>query len=897
MGSDDAMLRPIMLACAIAAFSDAGAVHGDGTGFVHFESPHVHPLDRTPDGARLLAVNTADGRLEVFDILPGAPHLRHAGSVAVGLDPVSVRARNATQAWVVNRISDSVSIVDLASMRVVATLQTGDRPSDVAFAGTPERAFVSVSGEDRVMAWIADRPQDAPASIPIAGRSPRALASDGQRLHVAIFEGGNATTVIPAHVVSGPASPYPGAPNPPPNHGSGFDPPISEGLPPAPPTALVVRRAPDGAWRDRNGADWSAAVTWDVLAHGLATIDASTLLATHVGGLMGVPFSVEALPGGRALVVGHDARNEERFESKVNSVFLRVEWAIVEPGASAPAVRGDLNPHLDYSVPALPITERRRSIGDPRAAAVLPGGTRALVAGMGSSNIVELDLATGARLGELPVGRGPTGIALDDAGVRAFVLNRFDATISVVDVAARATVAGVGYFDATPDVVRKGRPFLFDTHLTSGLGQASCASCHIDARSDGLAWDLGNPAGGMTAFDQVCNMDLPVPHDACGSWHPMKGPMVTQSLVGMGGTEPFHWRGDRAYIANFAHTGQALQGSDLVLDDRQLKDLQDYLVSIAPEPNPLRRLDGTLPDSIGGGNPAAGESLFRTATLGFVGCTACHGGPTGAGAAVISGDLMQGSQMMAVPHLTGLADKGGFAGFAAADNRRGFGFGHDGSRPTLVDFLRVPGSHFNHAMPAGEQSARDLAAFLLAWESGTHASVGAQATVGGPSPSPAGRRDALAAIADAGRAQLVARTTVDGAERTYLHQGGVMIADRAGHDTTLAGLDAAAAAGGIVTYTLVPIGAGDRALDRDGDGFADGDERAACTDPADPGSRPGGGCRADIAGVDGRVDGIDLGALLAAWGSTQPNADLDCDGHVDGNDLGALLAAWGPCGP
>ena len=36
--------------------------------FVHFESPHVHPLERTPDGTRLLAVNTADGRLEVFDV-------------------------------------------------------------------------------------------------------------------------------------------------------------------------------------------------------------------------------------------------------------------------------------------------------------------------------------------------------------------------------------------------------------------------------------------------------------------------------------------------------------------------------------------------------------------------------------------------------------------------------------------------------------------------------------------------------------------------------------------------------------------------------------------------------------------------------------------------------------
>ena len=42
-----------------------------------------------------------------------------------------------------------------------------------------------------------------------------------------------------------------------------------------------------------------------------------------------------------------------------------------------------------------------------------------------------------------------------------------------------------------------------------------------------------------------------------------------------------------------------------------------------------------------------------------------------------------------------------------------------------------------------------------------------------------------------------------------------------------------------VTYTCVPPGSGERAgVDRDEDGFWDGDERRARTDPADPNSRP-----------------------------------------------------------
>ncbi len=50
---------------------------------------------------------------------------------------------------------------------------------------------------------------------------------------------------------------------------------------------------------------------------------------------------------------------------------------------------------------------------------------------------------------------------------------------------------------------------------------------------------------------------------------------------------------------------------------------------------------------------------------------------------------------------------------------------------------------------------------------------------------------------------------------------------------------------------------------------------------------------ADLNG-DLRVDGIDLGMMLAAWGScTACPADLNGDGAVNGVDLAALLAAWG----
>ena len=69
----------------------------------------------------------------------------------------------------------------------------------------------------------------------------------------------------------------------------------------------------------------------------------------------------------------------------------------------------------------------------------------------------------------------------------------------------------------------------------------------------------------------------------------------------------------------------------------------------------------------------------------------------------------------------------------------------------------------------------------------------------------------------------------------------------------------------------------------------------AGSDPADAASVPVDGCRTDLAGDDGTVNGADLGALLAAWGWSGGAADLDCDGSVSGSDLAILLAAWGPC--
>ena len=82
---------------------------------------------------------------------------------------------------------------------------------------------------------------------------------------------------------------------------------------------------------------------------------------------------------------------------------------------------------------------------------------------------------------------------------------------------------------------------------------------------------------------------------------------------------------------------------------------------------------------------------------------------------------------------------------------------------------------------------------------------------------------------------------------------------------------------------------------RKGDRFVprNDDFRASAQRAASQGSSPDC-CPGDL-NCDGLVNGADLGLMISAWGTNDPDADLNGSGLVDGGDLGLLIAAWGPC--
>src|SRR5215813_4376870 len=164
--------------------------------YVNFEGKQTSPIRLSSDGTRLFAVNTPDARLSVFDVTqPSNPRL--IAEIPVGVEPVSVNPRNNDEVWVVNEVSDSISIVSVSQRMVVDTLYVKDEPGDVVFAGG--KAFVSAARKNMVAVFDVST-HNLVTNITLFGENPRALAvsGDGTKVYAAFVLSGNHTTLVPA---------------------------------------------------------------------------------------------------------------------------------------------------------------------------------------------------------------------------------------------------------------------------------------------------------------------------------------------------------------------------------------------------------------------------------------------------------------------------------------------------------------------------------------------------------------------------------------------------------------------------------------------------------------------------------------------------------------------------
>ncbi len=858
------MLILVALGLSIAGLPGLSrpAIGADGEAFTNFETEPVRPLARSADGRHLYALNIPDDRLEVFAIEPAG--LRHLASTFVCLRPVALALRDDQELWISCHLSDAVVQIDVADPAAPALMRTiavGDEPRDLVVAGpNRDRLFVATARRDGVLddashqasVWMIEleTPDELPKRIDLPSMKVRALAAspDGRRVYAAVFHSGNRTTTVGEMAVE--AAGGPPLPDPP---GDAEEPP--------PRTSLIVQQQADGSWRDEAGGDWSEQVPFDLpdqdVFELLAAAPDAPVLGRRFSGLGTVLFNMAFRPGSAELWVSNtEARNLVRFEPKLrgHAVDSRVTRLSLDGGAVAEAI--DLNPQL------LPRPEvgsdalRDQALAQPTDLIFDPTGQRAYVAAFQSGKVGVLDGA-GRLLERIDVGFGPSGLALDAPAERLFVLERLDASISVVDLDGRRVVQTVRLgFDPTPEVIRRGRPFLYDARATSLHGDMACASCHVFADFDQLAWDLGEPGGAVLdiPFELTHENFLLKPRDF--HLHPMKGPMTTQSFRGMEGAGPMHWRADRygpegsagdelASFRQFNAAFVSLNGRDERLALADIDAMARFLFSIRYPPNPHQRLDRQLePEAHAGAELFSGEFPIDS---GIVNCENCHSLPLGTNGRVnFEGD--RSSQAFKSPHLRNVYQKMGRIDEADARAPSGFGLIHDGSIGSIQHFLVEAGVF---EMPAEDEEdearqRRELAAFVLAFDTGMAPAVGWQASFAGALDGHArqGELETVIARAAEGDCDLVAHGRVDGGPAAWLYrpEDDRFEADREAAETMDLGMLFAEAAGpnSPLSFTCVPPGDGRRsALDRDGDGHLDGDERSAGSDPADPESRPG----------------------------------------------------------
>ncbi len=578
----------------------------------------------------------------------------------------------------------------------------------------------------------------------------------------------------------------------------------------------------------------------DTLDHDLIVVDASSPAASIGVGLpianvvsnVGTTLNgMDLNPAtGELFVTNLQALNDVRLGENLNGHFLDHMIEIVDDYtlATPTITHSDLHAGIDnfHDISAPNPNAKSKSLAHPQAVAFHDSGTWAAVATLGMDRIGILNGSTGRVLGRLDVPSGPRGLSIDSANNRIYVLSRHAMTVSAIDVElldAPHVADSVELFNPEPRHIRDGRQFHYSTKFSRN-GAHSCDSCHPNTDFDRLAWDLGS-------FGEATQPGPPNMPELLN--HPLKGPMVTQSLRGLNNHEPLHWRGDKPAFQDFNEAFANLLGGDEIPTE-DMNAFNAFVKTVVYRPNPYFKRTNAYKE------PRSLDGLVTYINF----CNACHqvipaqGNPVGHDGAAFTTNGDAGinatgffAQLQIVTQMRGLHKK--FVG----DLYDGFGMVHDG-REEREDNEHPLQTFLNEFFPEAitgitPEQQLDMIAAMNAFPSNVMNVVGWQILIDSPTASTAilADLDVMAAQyqKSPSHCDIVAKgvvggeqkgywlTNAIGVQRDYTSESGELISE----DALIASLQS----GDSLVFTAVPPGSGKRiGIDQDTDGLLDGND-------------------------------------------------------------------------
>jgi YVTN family beta-propeller protein len=524
---------------------------------------------RAGSSPRLWVANPDNDSVSVIDT---ATNLRLA-ELPVGASPRSVAIAADGRVWVTNKASATISVIDAAGFVVVQTivLPRASQPHGIVISPADGRVFVSLEATGIVVPVTTAGPGTGIA----VGANPRELAisADGTRLFVSRFI-----------------------------------------TPPQPGEATANVQTVDGGGALVGGEVRVVNTTTMAIERSVVLRHSDRPDTTLQG--RGVPNYIGAAaisPNGQTAWVPSKQDNLRRgtlrdgsnldFQNTVRAVSSKLNLATL---LEDPAAR------IDHD-----------NAGLASAAVFHPTGAYLFVALETSRQVAVIDAAGGRELFRIEVGLAPQALALPADGLKLYVHNFMERTVSAIDLLpllgfgdmrapqlARPNTVGVDKLAAN---VLKGKQLFYDARdpRLSRDSYMSCAACHNDGGHDGRTWDFTGLGEGLRN---------------------------TISLRGRSGAQGFlHWSANFDEAQDFeAQIRNLAQGSGLMsnaafntgtrsqpLGDRKaglsadLDALAAYMASFTTfSPSPARNADGSLSAAA-----AAGKTLFAS-----LNCAACHAG-------------------------------------------------------------------------------------------------------------------------------------------------------------------------------------------------------------------------------------------------------------------------------